>query len=245
LLSGAAGAESLQAGFDIKSLLEGDTVDWVNVMSYDFYGPWAGPAGEYTGPISPLFYAAPRNYSRKLNTHWAIEQYICKSNAPHKIMLGVPFYGRYWNNVGAPVDGDPMWRKVEGDLVTGGHESYNKIATDYAKDSHFSFHYSDTAKAAYAWNDKKKVYLGFESPKCADLKAQYVIQNNLGGVMIWALDLDDDNSTLLRALTNENMCAERNFSLSKTRFNCFEKHWWTPADNLTSSGTVLRNFLIF
>ena len=157
--TGAAGAESLHAGFDIKRVLEGDTVDWVNVMSYDFYGlerrseklnfeskenkaesyvvnsfflhenaqcsfrPWAGPTGEFTGPISPLFYAAPRNYSRKLNTHWAIEQYVCQSGTPHKIMLGVPFYGRYWNNVGGPVDGgDGMWRRVEGDVVTGGYE---------------------------------------------------------------------------------------------------------------------------
>ncbi|OQV17582.1 putative Acidic mammalian chitinase [Hypsibius exemplaris] len=234
--AGAAGAETLHAGFDIKSLLEGDTVDWVNVMSYDFYGPWAGPTGEYTGPISPLFYAAPRNYSRKLNTHWAIEQYLCKSQAPHKIMLGIPFYGRYWNNVGDPVDGDPMWRKVQGDVVTGGHESYNSIATDFMRDPHFNFYYSDAAKAAYAWSPAKKVYLGFESAKCADLKAQYVLQNGLGGVMIWAVDMDDDESTLAKAVTNGNMCGSRRISLSKAEFICREERWWSAANNVNNSG---------
>ena len=236
-ISGPAGFENLDTGFDIAALLTGDTVDFVNVMTYDFFGPWPSPSGKNTGPIAPLFCAAPANYSRKLNTHWTIEQYVCRSKAPHKIVLGVPFYGRYWNNVGQSVDGNPMWRVVNGDDIQGGHSSYREIASQYTWNKNYAFYYNDTAKAAFAWNNQEKTYLGYESSKCVDMKAQYVIQNKLGGVMIWAIDFDDDNHTLIKALTNYgNMCKTRPMSLKKTQYNCYEKRWWTYSDDPAKSG---------
>ena len=107
---------------------------------------------------------------------------------------------------------------------------------DFVKDRNFNFYYNDAAKAAYAWSAEKKVYLGYESPKCADFKAQYALQNGLGGVMIWAVDMDDDNFTLVRAVTNENMCASRRISLPKAEFVCREQRWWTAENSVNNSG---------
>lgn len=49
------------------------------------------------------------------------------------------------------------------------------------------------------WDDEQKVpylydgslWVGFDNPQSAGLKAQYAKDNNLAGVMIWSIETDD------------------------------------------------------
>ena len=97
-IAGAAGAWVIEPGFDLTGIAE--IVDWINVMTYDYFGAWESQWGGYTGPIAPLFFGAPAGYSGKLTVDYTMRHYSCVIRNPEKIVMGLGFYGRFWNNSG-------------------------------------------------------------------------------------------------------------------------------------------------
>ncbi|MCX2802072.1 glycosyl hydrolase family 18 protein [Microbulbifer thermotolerans] len=51
----------------------------------------------------------------------------------------------------------------------------------------YTRHYDSVSQAAWLWNDTKKVFLSIEDEASMEAKAQYVIDQGLGGIMIWEL----------------------------------------------------------
>ena len=80
--------------------------------------------------------------------------------------MGVPFYGRYWQNVGGTFENNnnPMWRvaaPMDGDFQ-GGFLGW--------RDIQMMFHVSDAsfddgAKVPYIWSPATKIFFGFENQK--------------------------------------------------------------------------------
>ena len=53
--------------------------------------------------------------------------------------------------------------------------------------------YDSTAQVPYAY--KGDQWVGYDNVKSIQLKTQYALSKNLGGIMFWALDLDDFKGT--------------------------------------------------
>uniref|UniRef100_A0A1I7WRD5 Chitin-binding type-1 domain-containing protein n=1 Tax=Heterorhabditis bacteriophora TaxID=37862 RepID=A0A1I7WRD5_HETBA len=123
-----------------------------------------------------------------MNVHATLKYYSCQLRATNKINMGVPFYGRFWQNVGDAVDpADDMWR------------------TAFPSDGGIKF----------------------------EVKINYLIEQNLGGVMIWAVDFDDDNLSLLKAATEDGLCLPSKFS-PDFKYKCSpisDQRWWTYDDD--------------
>uniref|UniRef100_A0A914BXL7 GH18 domain-containing protein n=1 Tax=Acrobeloides nanus TaxID=290746 RepID=A0A914BXL7_9BILA len=67
-------------------------VDFINVMTYDYYAAWNGPQGCITGPPAQLYGGANANtLSQNVNT--TMNYYACVTLQVQKINLGIPFYG--------------------------------------------------------------------------------------------------------------------------------------------------------
>jgi len=161
-------------------------VDTVNLMTYDFYV--GGPA---TGHDAPLFHnpADPKNVSAQRS----VEMYLQAGVAAHKIVLGVPFYGRSWGEVSSVNDG--LFQP--GKAARGVHFSYpdlpNLLATGFVR------HWDATASAPFLYNPETQVFVTYEDPQSLAAKCSFVNQRRLGGVMFWEY-FNDSTGILLDAV---------------------------------------------
>ena len=58
----------------------------------------------------------------------------------------------------------------------------------------------DEAKVPWLYDAKAGLMISYDDPESIQLKAQYVRDNNLGGVMFWELSCDDRKNSLLNAV---------------------------------------------
>jgi chitinase len=74
-------------GFDIPALAP--IVDFMNVMTYDYYGTWSGA----TGHVSPLL-QSPDDPSQAGSVETSMELYVNEYGVPlEQLNIGTPFYG--------------------------------------------------------------------------------------------------------------------------------------------------------
>ena len=156
--AGAAGETALRVGYDLPGLLK--YADWVNVMSYDFFGPWESKWGAYTGPPSPLYHNAPKGYSGKYNVNWAIKTYVCKLQSPKQVVMGVPLYGRYWHNVEDKSGEYAIYRMANAvnGKFDGGFVSWKDIKKDWLNNPKYKHTFDQKVKSPYAFGGG--TYLG-------------------------------------------------------------------------------------
>ncbi|XP_037026666.1 uncharacterized protein LOC119067666 isoform X2 [Bradysia coprophila] len=232
-IAGAAGQWTLDPGYDMKGLIE--QLDFINVMTYDYFGAWGSKWGAFTGPPAPLYFGMPKGFSGKTNVAWTVKYYACRSKQPHKINMGVPFYGRYWENVADVIDpSNPMWRKAEAvsGEFKGGAYTWRQLQFNISQGTFGNIEFNERTKSKYAYNSASRLYLGLEDPETLRYKVDFAVENNLGGLMIWALDQDDDGLTMLETVYDANLCANTN--PSDIRFKCLptdEQLWWTPENS--------------
>ena len=243
--AGAAGDWTLTPGYDLPEILK--YADFANVMTYDYFGAWDSKWGAYTGPPAPLYFAMPPKFSGKTNADFTLKYYVCRSELPHKINMGVPFYGRFWENVAKNVDPDPkfdMWKiadPVDGKFV-GGYLGWKDIVASHLNAPGNERHFNDIAKAPFIYNAAAKKYIGYEDPESLAFKVQYAVEKNLGGLMIWAIDLDDSELTMLDIVAKADLC--KNTDPAKIEYKCSplkEKRWWTFEDDPNKAGMCGRS----
>ena len=179
-----------------------EPLDWINLMTYDFYGSWSPT----TGFLSPL-YASPDDPSEdemtrtKLNTDATVQAYLDGGVPPEKIVIGVPFYGRAWGGV-EDVNNGLFQPYTELPETPRGEASYgyDDLQAEDMKD--YPRFWSDDAQSAWLYNPETKIMVSYEDPQSLEAKAAYVKEKGLGGMMFWELTHDDDANTLLSTIHN-------------------------------------------
>ncbi len=71
------------------------TVDWINLMGYDFHGAW----DTTTNFNAPLYRTPTDPADASLNIDAAVQAYLSDDVPAEKLVLGVPFYGHGWSGV--------------------------------------------------------------------------------------------------------------------------------------------------
>lgn len=163
--------------FDIQNLV--GCVNWFNVMSYDFVGSW----DSYSGHNSPLYQAAndPNQAGSDSN---AVAYWISRGGRgtpipKSKLVLGIPFYAVQFNAPG-------LYRKLTN--TTTSNPYYPDVLNDLS--SGWTYHWDDISQVPYLLNNDSTQFITFEDTNSVKLKIQYVLRQQLGGVMIWELSQD-------------------------------------------------------
>jgi len=174
-IAGAAGNWVLDVGFDLTAIIA--IVDWVNIMTYDYFGPWKSKWGAYVGPNAPLYFGAPPGYSGKLNVDYTTKYWTCYTGRPDKLVMGIGFYGRYWNNVNpTPVNGSGAWRMASlgsHGLFDGGALTYEQIKNNYLNDANYVSNWDNPTQTPYLYNSQAQVQIAYDNTRSIQSKLDY------------------------------------------------------------------------
>ncbi len=188
------------SGPDLVAHLDGsgiaESVDWINVMAYDFHGTWDNQAG-HNAPLMPS-----EGDSSGFSASAAIEGYRAQGVPANKLVLGVPFYGRSFAGVRAGAHhgldessvgpGPGTWEN--------GVLDYKDIAAHYLNMAGYVRYEDEAAQVPYLFNAQKGVLISYDDPTSLAQKAGYARANGLRGTMIWDLSSDTAEHALLSAL---------------------------------------------
>ena len=176
-------------------------LDALNLMTYDMHGAFESN----TGHQAPLY--ANMNcgiYSddvrEKYNIDWAVKKFISEGVPANKIVVGVPFYSRGWNNVsgGLDFDGDGVsdgmfgtgGSTLSGKWGVGGQSPYFAIKA-LENQSGWKKYRDEVSKACWLYNRGTKELYTYDDQETIKTKCDYINEMGLGGAMYWELDGDD------------------------------------------------------
>lgn len=151
----------------------GQLLDYLNLMGYDFNGPWtevSGHQAQLLPPPGPLESIYPR---LRNSCHGGVEYILSRGFPARKLVLGIPVYTRTFE--GAHGIGQPYKQAHEMD--------YNEMPAEWIRSARVDYH----AGAASFVDETPggKGFASFDVPATVHRKAEYVRQMGLGGLFYW------------------------------------------------------------
>jgi chitinase len=161
-------------------------LDWINVMSYDFFNALTPTTGHHAGLYrSPL--AAPGDR----NADASVKQHLAAGIPPGKLVLGVAFYGRAFAGVSSLHDGlHQPYERFEA------AHPYAELVDEFIDRNGFVREWDEQAQAPFLWNAASRTFITYDDPQSIARKADYVKAQRLGGMMFWELSQDRDSVLL-------------------------------------------------
>ncbi|MEU9477065.1 glycoside hydrolase family 18 chitinase [Streptomyces sp. NPDC048191] len=165
------------------------SVDWYNVMSYDFFGAWdaQGP----TAPHSPLtsYSGIPK---AGFTTADAIAKYKSLGVPASKLLIGIGFYGRGWTGVTQDAPGGTATGPAAGTYEQG-IEDYKVLKTSCPVTG-------TIAGTAYAHCGSN--WWSYDTPSTIAGKMSWAKSQGLGGAFFWEFSGDTSNGELVNAISS-------------------------------------------
>jgi chitinase len=159
-------------------------VNTVNLMSYDYYEP---SSSTITGHHAPLF-TNPAD-PKAISADASLRAFLAAGVPAQKLVLGVPFYGHAWSGVGPASNG--LFQPGKPANIPA---NYNQIVK-LLKAGYLRY-WDKTSSAPYLYNPVTRTFISYEDPESVRLKARYVLQHKLGGIMFWDYHGDSDGALL-------------------------------------------------
>ena len=145
-------------------------LDYVNLMTYDFSGPWAQTSGHHAQLFTPTY---PQADAAKTSCHCAVKYVVARGVPPRKILLGIPVYGRSFlgvHNIG---------QQYTGHGGQDGTFDYKELPRPG------SIEYVDEKVGAAFCVGSDGGFVSYDNPQTVKMKGAYAASTGLGGLFYW------------------------------------------------------------
>ncbi|KAI7511872.1 glycoside hydrolase [Hortaea werneckii] len=179
--------------FDVPSLLDAGA-SWVNLMSYDLHGVW-----DQNNPIGSIV----QGHSNLTEIKESVELLWRNNVPPGKNVLGTGFYGRSFTleDPSCDVPGFTFSGAAnKGDCTDeGGILGFFEIQEILKNGNDIKKVHDKEAAVKYFRFDTDQ-WVSYDDAETFDQKVEWADSIGLGGLMSWAIDLDDNHFTALSGL---------------------------------------------
>jgi len=170
-----------------------ETVDFLNVMCYDGFGPWGGRAGNH----APLF--PDREDPRGISMAKGMAYWRDKVGVPaDKLVMGLPFYAYVCrgykpyekidrNDKSKSVDGGSTWSGIQRLISEQGWER----------------RFDQESQAAWYFSPDGNAFVAADDPEIIRIKVKWAREQGFRGVFMWSMRCDimpDGSRPLLEAM---------------------------------------------
>jgi chitinase len=178
-------------GLDIPALAP--ILDFMNVMTYDYYGTWSGA----TGLVSPLL-QDPADPSQNGSVKTSMDLYANTYGVPLSEMnIGTPFYGYEWDGV------DTLWTLCS--TCASASQNYGTYIKQRINQQGWTYNFDTAAQSPYLTNTTVPGLITYDGVPSTSHKVHYAMKTRgFGGVFMWELSADYDGTSqdLLNAMYN-------------------------------------------
>jgi chitinase len=147
-------------------------------MAYDYAGSWDANAGHQANLQS----SSSNPSSTPFSTAKAISDYIAAGVPANKIVLGMPLYGRSFENTDGP--GKPFSGIGDGTWERGVYD-YKKLPLPGCE-----IKTDDSVTASWCYDSTKRLMVTYDTPEIIAKKSQFIRQQGLAGGMWWESSSD-------------------------------------------------------
>ncbi len=130
-------------------------LDWINVMSYDFFNSLTPTTGHHAG-----LYRAAAAMPNDRDADASVKQHLAAGIPAEKIVLGVAFYGRGF--AGVKPNGNGLRQPYK---TFEGEHSYSELADKFIGRQGFVRYWDNRAKAPYLWNSASRTFITYDDPQ--------------------------------------------------------------------------------
>jgi chitinase len=162
-----------------------DTVDFINLMGYDFAGSWSN----VTGHQANLFPSTAYPLATPLSISAAVTGYLSAGVPASKIILGMPVYGRAFSSTDGP--GKPYHGVGPGHWAEGLWD-YKDLPQPGA-----TVFYDATIMATYSYDDNSKEFITYDTPSIVRAKVEWIKKQGLGGSFFYEASGDQTGDASL------------------------------------------------
>lgn len=159
-----------------------NSLDWINVMAYDFNYPGDRNGSIITGPPAALF--SPDRI--QVSGDSGIRAWIQSGLSPKKIVLGFPFFGHSLQLANANNHG--FWAPTSG-VVNGGAMAYNEIR-QFIMSTSATKVFNATVVSDYCYSGT--TWIGYDDTQSVSTKVKYAKDKGLLGYSAWQISQDDN-----------------------------------------------------
>ncbi|KAI4380502.1 hypothetical protein MLD38_006685 [Melastoma candidum] len=192
LLTAAVYYSSIHDGISYPVSSLSSSLDWINMMDYDFYGPgWSS----VTGPPAALY-----NPGNQVSGDNGVTAWLQAGMPVQQMALGFPFYGRAWtlqdandNGFFAPATGAAI--SSDGAIV------YNQILSFITQNSATAA-YNSTYVSNYCYSGT--TWIGYDDTESISTKVAYAKEKGLLGYFTWHVGGDSNWALSQQASTTWN-----------------------------------------